>query len=136
MIETRDRSLRLQKRAEKHSQRAESNKRPRFLGDGDSEPEDLFGGLDDVEDIIRDDREGSDALLGEKDVAGEKEDNLWNGEGEADGVATKKRRVIAKMDEVRLLGPDGFPKLQELASKFKTKGKGNEVISPSFDLAE
>ena len=134
VIETRDRSLRLQKAAEKHSQRAENNKRPRFLGDGDSDSEDLFGGLDDVEDRLRDQREDSDALLGEKEPEKEKDDNLWNGEGDADGVATKKRRVVAKMDEVRLLGPDGFPRLQVLASKFKTKGKGNEVSSSYLRL--
>ena len=136
VIESRDKSLRLQRAAEKHSQRVEKNKRPRFLGDGDSEPEDLFAGLEDVQDRLLSDREGSEALLGERERG--KEDGLWNGaEGaEDDGVATKKRRIVAKMDETRLLGADGFPKLQEIVSKFKTKGKGNEVrfFPPSYML--
>lgn len=48
---------------------------------------------------------------------------------DADGAATKKRRVVAKMDETRLLGPAGFPKLREDLKKVRIKGKGHEVRS-------
>ncbi|GJN88806.1 hypothetical protein Rhopal_001777-T1 [Rhodotorula paludigena] len=46
---------------------------------------------------------------------------------DADGAATKKRRVVAKMDETRLLGPAGFPKLREDLKKVRIKGKGHEM---------
>lgn len=46
-----------------------------------------------------------------------------------EGVAAKKKRVIAKMNDERLLGPNGFPALQKDVMKFKFKGKGKEVGS-------
>ncbi|GAA5868318.1 hypothetical protein JCM3774_001005 [Rhodotorula dairenensis] len=45
---------------------------------------------------------------------------------ELDGLPSKKRRVIAKLDEERLLGPTGFPLLREHMQKIKIKGKGHE----------
>ncbi|KAH9946087.1 Swi3-domain-containing protein [Epithele typhae] len=40
------------------------------------------------------------------------------------GVGLKKR---PKLDQARLLGPDGFPALVKQAKEFKPKGKGHEV---------
>lgn len=59
---------------------------------------------------------GSDDIAG---VAGEGDD--------VEGAPAKKRRVVAKMDETRLTGPLGFPKLREELRKVKIKGKGHEV---------
>jgi replication fork protection complex subunit Csm3/Swi3 len=41
----------------------------------------------------------------------------------------KPRRKAAVLDEGRLLGPDGFPKLIKDIKNFRTKGKGHEVRS-------
>lgn len=55
------------------------------------------------------------------------------GEGEVapdlddDEAPAKKRRIVAKLDEDRLLGPNGFPLLRQHMQKFKPKGKGHEV---------
>ncbi|GAA6051843.1 hypothetical protein JCM3770_005493 [Rhodotorula araucariae] len=46
---------------------------------------------------------------------------------DADGATAKKRRVVAKMDETRLLGPNGFPKLRDDLKKVRIKGKGHEM---------
>ncbi|BGP37918.1 chromosome segregation in meiosis-related protein [Rhodotorula kratochvilovae] len=46
---------------------------------------------------------------------------------DADGAQAKKRRVVAKMDETRLLGPNGFPKLRDDLKKVRIKGKGHEM---------
>lgn len=46
----------------------------------------------------------------------------------------KPRRVMAKVDAERLLGPKGLPALMVAARKFKSKGKGHEV-SPDCDGA-
>ena len=40
-----------------------------------------------------------------------------------------KRKTLPKLDETRLLGPDGFPALLKQAKEFKTRGKGHEVSS-------
>ena len=40
----------------------------------------------------------------------------------------KERRRLAKLDENRLLSPDGFPQLMKMTKDFKTKGKGHEVL--------
>ncbi|KDQ60940.1 hypothetical protein JAAARDRAFT_125198 [Jaapia argillacea MUCL 33604] len=40
--------------------------------------------------------------------------------------APKERKKVARLDEGRLLGPDGFPALIQEAKKFKPKGKGHE----------
>ncbi|GAA5991144.1 hypothetical protein JCM11641_004045 [Rhodosporidiobolus odoratus] len=42
-------------------------------------------------------------------------------------VAAKKRRVVAKMDDERLLSEVGFPKLRRELKKVKIKGKGHEM---------
>jgi len=44
----------------------------------------------------------------------------------------KKRAPRPKLDEERLLGPKGFPKLLEEAKKFKFGPKGKEVLFPMF----
>lgn len=53
----------------------------------------------------------------------------WGGDGSKDkeGDGEKKRKVPLKMDETRLLGPDGFPALIKQTKGFKSKGKGHEV---------
>ncbi|EED80138.1 predicted protein [Postia placenta Mad-698-R] len=38
----------------------------------------------------------------------------------------KKRKPLPKLDEARLLGPDGFPALVKQTKNFKPKGKGHE----------
>ncbi|GAA5951755.1 hypothetical protein JCM3765_003108 [Sporobolomyces pararoseus] len=49
------------------------------------------------------------------------------GELDADAQPVKKRKAIAKMDETRLLGPTGFPKLMQDIKRVKLKGKGHEA---------
>ncbi|ORY78408.1 replication fork protection component Swi3-domain-containing protein [Leucosporidium creatinivorum] len=128
---------------------------PRFLGDGDSpikstsggggdqDLDDLFSGLDDIPNAPsaipkRLNRDEFDALLNASGAAsasasgagggGEAGSNVWDDAGGVEeGVVQKKRRVVAKMDETRLLGPSGFPRLLEDAGKFKLKGKGHEA---------
>ncbi|EPQ58019.1 Swi3-domain-containing protein [Gloeophyllum trabeum ATCC 11539] len=39
----------------------------------------------------------------------------------------KERKVLPKLDEARLLGPNGFPALIAEAKKFKPRGKGQEA---------
>lgn len=46
---------------------------------------------------------------------------------EKEGEGEKKKRPQIKMDEARLLGPDGFPALMKQTKEFKPKGKGHEV---------
>ncbi|BGP22609.1 swi3 domain-containing protein [Rhodotorula toruloides] len=46
---------------------------------------------------------------------------------DVEGGITKKRRIVAKLDETRLLGPSGFPKLRDNIKKVKIKGKGHEM---------
>lgn len=53
-----------------------------------------------------------------KDKSGE----LGDGDGEKRG-----RKVLPKLDEERLVGPDGFPLLIKEIEGFRPKGKGNEV---------
>jgi replication fork protection complex subunit Csm3/Swi3 len=64
----------------------------------------------------------------------------WKDSGDGDkdkaGVsagADKKRR-LPKLDDARLLGPDGFPALLKQTRGFVPKGKGHEVRDPSPDL--
>lgn len=64
--------------------------------------------------------------------SGDVNDAAGKGEGaddllDLDGLPNKKRRVVAKLDEERLLGPSGFPLLREHMKKIKIKGKGHEV---------
>jgi replication fork protection complex subunit Csm3/Swi3 len=55
------------------------------------------------------------------DRAGKKEDKG------KDGGDEKKRKPLPKLDETRLLGPDGFEALLAQMKGFKPKGKGHEV---------
>jgi replication fork protection complex subunit Csm3/Swi3 len=41
----------------------------------------------------------------------------------------KERKKIAKMDETKLVGHDGFPALIKTTKGFVPKGKGHEVLS-------
>jgi len=41
----------------------------------------------------------------------------------------KERRRLVKLDENRLLSPDGFPQLIKMTKDFRIKGKGHEVLS-------
>lgn len=127
---------------------AKARRAPRFLGDGESPVksngavdalDDLFGNLDDVPNATvpaRLNKNALDRLFDGIDPAGGASaagggadgDNVWNVDGgDVDGVVQKKRKVLAKMDETRLLGPSGFPRLIKDVQKFKFKGKGREV---------
>lgn len=46
----------------------------------------------------------------------------------------KERRRLAKLDENRLLSPDGFPQLIKMTKDFRIKGKGHEVLSHLLTL--
>lgn len=118
--------------------------RPRFLGDGESDTEDLFA-LDDLMDRPLDATLGRDGKGKGKGKDGmgkgmkmmmpteDADGGEGGGEGEAEEegidsiVVKKQRRVVAKLDAVRLGGPNGFIKLQQQLSGFKPKGKGHEV---------
>ena len=61
--------------------------------------------------------------------------NAGSGGGALDGLDgdgedgdKKKRKPVARLDETRLLGKDGFPQLVKDTKNFKPKGKGHEVI--------
>jgi replication fork protection complex subunit Csm3/Swi3 len=61
--------------------------------------------------------------------------NAGSGGGALDGIdgdgedgGKKKRKPVARLDETRLLGKDGFPQLVKDTKNFKPKGKGHEVI--------
>ena len=63
---------------------------------------------------------------------GDDDDDEEKGGGKKDkskktGLGGKKR---PKLDQGRLMGPDGFPALLQQAKDFKMKGKGHEVSSP------
>jgi replication fork protection complex subunit Csm3/Swi3 len=51
------------------------------------------------------------------------------GKNDAKEDERKEKRIMPKLDEARLLGPDGFPKLIKDTKHFKPKGKGHEVRS-------
>lgn len=111
---------------------------PRFLGDNTPDPtspsaaEDLFADLDDLPNDLdvalpkRIDVDAFEKLLG---ANVDKVDNEFNVDetGEQVDEVKKKKRVVAKMDDVRLLGENGFPKLIETIAKFRPGAKGNEV---------
>lgn len=63
---------------------------------------------------------------GSKDPSGKDDGKGKPGDGEKKG-----RKVLPKLDEERLVGPEGFPLLIEEIRGFKPKGKGNEVHSHS-----
>ena len=56
------------------------------------------------------------------------------GEGEAEDDEKKKRKPVAKLDEARLLGKNGFLQLIKDTKHFKPKGKGHEVSSTPFSF--
>jgi len=63
--------------------------------------------------------------------------SLRTGSGNALDIGTeegakKERKKIAKLDEKRLLDPDGFPQLIKDTKHFKPKGKGYEVRTPTI----
>jgi replication fork protection complex subunit Csm3/Swi3 len=41
----------------------------------------------------------------------------------------KERRRLIKLDENRLLSPNGFPQLMKMSKDFRINGKGHEVLS-------
>jgi replication fork protection complex subunit Csm3/Swi3 len=55
-------------------------------------------------------------------------------EGDADDDGKKKRKPVAKLDEARLLGKNGFLQLIKDTKHFKPKGKGHEVIHLLFPI--
>lgn len=70
---------------------------------------------------------GSKTGAAAKDVFGKDEGKGKSGDGEKKG-----RKVLPKLDEERLVGPDGFPLLIKEIKGFKPNGKGNEVHSHCF----
>ncbi|BGP13632.1 hypothetical protein JCM10213_007808 [Rhodosporidiobolus nylandii] len=140
----------------KSSKTASGRARPSFLGADDDDADagelpNLFDGLAAVnaaaarmkkrpaEDRDRVDRAppARDALLGNAfddlfdldgatGAAGEDLSGAAEPEIDIEGGA-KKRRVVAKMDEARLTGEMGFPKLQRELKKVKIKGRGHEL---------
>ena len=62
-----------------------------------------------------------------KDQSGKDEGKGKPGDGEKKG-----RKVLPKLDEERLVGPEGFPSLINDIKGFASKGKGNEVHSHSL----
>ncbi|GAA5885357.1 hypothetical protein JCM16303_006017 [Sporobolomyces ruberrimus] len=135
--------------ASKNKSRLEKGKRPTFLGAEDDEEGDTF----DFEAFSRpkeknrtrkerDSTEGPaarDSLgngfddlfnLDDPNASRTGDDNAQGGDLDdldADAAPVKKKRVVAKMDETRLLGPTGFPKLIEDIKRVKLKGKGHEA---------
>ncbi|GAA5978702.1 hypothetical protein JCM10908_004452 [Rhodotorula pacifica] len=80
----------------------------------------LSRAFDDLFDLGKDAGTGGEA--GGKAEGGEGADD----DLDLDGLPSKKRRVVAKLDEERLLGPSGFPLLRDHMKKIKLKGKGHE----------
>jgi hypothetical protein len=132
-------------------------RQPRFLGAEDDDGDDAAGGDVDFEQWERRDlakrkrAPGGDSNAPSRNdplLAGAFDDlfdlgetNGAAGEGKAEvdvdgtgaegidveGGTAKKRRIVAKLDETRLLGPSGFPRLRDDIKKVKIKGKGHEV---------
>ena len=55
--------------------------------------------------------------------------DVGKGNKDAGDGEKPKRRQIQRLNEARLLGPDGFPALVKQIKDFKPKGKGHEVCS-------
>ena len=68
------------------------------------------------------DEDADTGARGSKGKKGEKGDGLH------------KRKPIPKLDETRLLGPNGFPALIKATKNFHPKGKGKEVCKPPRTL--
>lgn len=132
-------------------------RQPRFLGADDDDGDDTAGGDVDFEQWERRDLAKRKRAPGGDSSAPSRSDPLLAGAfddlfdlGETSGTAgdgkvdvdvdgtgaegidveggtAKKRRIVAKLDETRLLGPSGFPRLRDDIKKVKIKGKGHEV---------
>ncbi|BGP29854.1 chromosome segregation in meiosis-related protein [Rhodotorula toruloides] len=132
-------------------------RQPRFLGAEDDDGDDAAGGDVDFEQWERRDLAKRKRAPGGDSKAPPRNDPLLAGafddlfdlgetsgaagEGKADvdvdgtgaegidveGGTAKKRRIVAKLDEMRLLGPSGFPRLRDDIKKVKIKGKGHEM---------
>jgi replication fork protection complex subunit Csm3/Swi3 len=124
-----------------------AKKRPRFLGDsdddddgGDAQPRSRPLNADEqrrIDSLFEDDDDVNEATNGvvtdrDKDTDANKEQDkddeqgVWDKDDE-DGKSTKTRRVMPKIDEDRLLGPNGLPKLKSDLANVRFKGKGHEV---------
>lgn len=66
------------------------------------------------------------------DLGGPSEDADVGGDAKSKGSGQEKqkKKPLPKLDEARVLGPDGFPALLKQAKTFKPKGKGHEVRYP------
>jgi replication fork protection complex subunit Csm3/Swi3 len=64
-------------------------------------------------------------------IKGSKGGPLDGIDGDGEDGEKKKRKPVAKLDETRLLGQNGFPHLVKDTKNFKPKGKGHEVTFPS-----
>ncbi|BGO89382.1 hypothetical protein NBRC10512_006298 [Rhodotorula toruloides] len=132
-------------------------RQPRFLGADDDDGDDTAGGDVDFEQWERRDLAKRKRAPGGDSSAPSRSDPLLAGAfddlfdlGETSGTAgdgkvdvdvdgtgaegidveggtAKKRRIVAKLDETRLLGPSGFPRLRDDIKKVKIKGKGHEM---------
>ncbi|BGO97492.1 chromosome segregation in meiosis-related protein [Rhodotorula toruloides] len=132
-------------------------RQPRFLGADDDDGDDTAGGDVDFEQWERRDLAKRKRAPGGDSNAPSRNDPLLAGafddlfdlgetsgaagEGKTDvdvdgtgaegidveGGTAKKRRIVAKLDETRLLGPSGFPRLRDDIKKVKIKGKGHEM---------
>ena len=61
-------------------------------------------------------------------------DRLRTSKGNQAKDEKKERRRLAKLDENRLLSPDGFPQLMKMTKDFRIHGKGHEVLSHLLTL--
>jgi hypothetical protein len=76
------------------------------------------------------------AILPSSSPARDVDDNRGDGKGKGrDDGGKKTRRKMPRLDEGRLLGPDGFPRLIQDAKNFRPKGKGHEVRLNSITAA-
>jgi replication fork protection complex subunit Csm3/Swi3 len=57
------------------------------------------------------------------------DDRLRTGKDNQAKDEKKERRKLIKLDENRLLSPNGFPQLMKMTKDFRIKGKGHEVLS-------
>ena len=71
-------------------------------------------------------------LVGGSKTGGVGDAGKDEGKGKADDGEKKGRRVLPKLDEERLVGPEGFPLLIKDIKGFQPKGKGHEVHAHSL----
>ncbi|EMD38450.1 hypothetical protein CERSUDRAFT_93984 [Gelatoporia subvermispora B] len=60
-------------------------------------------------------------------VASQPDGEALNQQGKDHGDENKKRKPVPRLDEARLLGPDGFPALVKQVKNFQPRGKGHEA---------